>query len=467
MHRPLLCTVRPLCTDRLLLAPMLCVHFCSALTHGWACSGPRPVHAQMPRTKILRTRLTLTSDGAEACDLDAPANTCAYDPEALRARFSTSPFEVAGRVLDIGVAAARIALAGDDGGATLRAELSALGPVFCKIGQTMATRPDIVGLATSRNLGQLQDAMAPEPDAKTAMATLRDSLGDKPVDSVLRGISPSPVAAASLAEVYRATAVGEDGQPVDVALKIQRPGLARKVGLDLFVIRGIIALLEGADIFDEGRVTIIDEVGSGIFDELDFRLEAAHIDRFKRIYARQLRRLGVEAPEVLDHLSSARVLVTAWVDGTPPRDLEPRRRQQFARTAVSCLTMQLMTEGFIHCDPHEGNWLVLPDDRIALLDFGLVAQMDRTHQESMAAGVLNVMAENYDALVPIFKVLNRAPALPDHPMRYPCPTPCVTCTCTCACTSPGDGCSRCQRDRPAPPWSDRAVRRRTTPLHVG
>ena len=164
------------------------------------------------------------ADAPDACDLDAPSRLCRYDPEAIDARFDEEPLEVARRIATIGLAAAKIKLA-DDGGATLRAELSNLGPVFCKVGQTLATRPDIIGLETSRNLGQLQDAMAPEPDAATAMATLQDALGATPIAEAFPEISATPVAAASLAEVYKARTA--DG--CAVAVKIQRPGLERKV----------------------------------------------------------------------------------------------------------------------------------------------------------------------------------------------------------------------------------------------
>ena len=78
---------------------------------------------------------------------------------------------------------------------------------------------------------------------------------------------------------------------------------------------------------------------------------------------------------------STRVLVTEWLDGVPPRELAAAERQSLAKVAVRCLAMQLMTDGFIHCDPHEGNLLALRDGRVALLDFGLMAQMRTDHQE--------------------------------------------------------------------------------------
>ena len=228
----------------------------------------------------------------DACELDNPAVLCAYNPADIDERFASRQAEVAGRLGNIGLAALRIKLA-DDGGATLRSELSKLGPVFCKVGQTMATRPDIVGLETSRNLGKLQDAMAPEPDPATAMATLSAALGGD-VSSKLLNISATPVAAASLAEVYRANL--PDGTPV--AVKIQRPGLENKVALDMYVMRRALALVQelfeiGGDI--EQVVAVLDEVGEGIFNELDFSVEAQHIRRFRALYAERLQQLGVAA----------------------------------------------------------------------------------------------------------------------------------------------------------------------------
>ena len=96
------------------------------------------------------------------------------------------------------------------------------------------------------------------------------------------------------------------------------------------------------------------QVGSGIFDELDFTVEAGNIQRFQRLYGKACKKLGVLVPEVLTGLTSTRVLVTQWIDGVPPRDLASEDRARLASVAVRCLAMQLMTDGFIHCDPHEG-----------------------------------------------------------------------------------------------------------------
>ena len=255
----------------------------------------------------------------EACDLDEPSTLCAYDPQDIDARFADEPLAVVGRIADVLAAFARVKLADDGGPCGLS---SAPGSRLLQGGSDSATRPDIIGLETSRNLGQLQDAMAPESSAPRRDGNLAESLGGD-YSSRLVDISPEPVAAASLAEVYRATTA--DGTPV--AVKIQRPGLERKVALDLHVMRRLLALAQAQ--FKIGGnvdvvVAVLDEVGAGLFAELDFETEAAHIDRFRALYGRRLTQLGVVVPTVRRDLTSTRVLVTEWLDGVPPRELPPR-----------------------------------------------------------------------------------------------------------------------------------------------
>ena len=288
------------------------------------------------------TSHVIEGNADDACDLDKPDVLCEYDPAEIDARFEGEPLAVFSRLADIALSFAKVKLA-EDGGATLRAELSRLGPVFCKVGQTLATRPDIIGLETSRNLGQLQDAIAPESSgAATAMSTLAEALGGE-YASKLKDVSPEPVAAASLAEVYKATQVATGRE---VAVKIQRPGLERKVALDLHVMRRLLALAQkqfkiGGNV--EVVVAVLDEVGAGLFAELNFQTEAAHITRFDALYGKRNAKLGLIVPEVLPELTSTRVLVTEWINGVPPRDLPPAQRQELAKTAVRSLAMQLMT----------------------------------------------------------------------------------------------------------------------------
>ena len=184
-----------------------------------------------------------------------------------------------------------------------------------------------------------------------------------------------------------------------------------QVGLDFFVLRKLLAfatkrsgtILEGTEV--DLVQAVLDEVGTGIFDELDFTKEAAAINRFRTVYAKDLAEMGMVVPEVVPSVSGQRVLVTEWLDGQAPRDLDPAKRCSLAQRAVKCLAMQLMTDGYLHCDPHEGNLLYLNETHTGLIDFGLMATMRSDHQEAMASGILNIMAGNYEALVPIFKAM--------------------------------------------------------------
>ena len=118
--------------------------------HGYVIPAPQRRSATRLRTRAsIRLGAATTATVVDECDVEDETCVSRYDPVALDARFADSPLEVVGRVAQVLGAVVKVRLAGDDGGATLRSELASLGPVFCKVGQTMATRPDIVGAAVS------------------------------------------------------------------------------------------------------------------------------------------------------------------------------------------------------------------------------------------------------------------------------------------------------------------------------
>lgn len=145
---------------------------------------------------------------------------------------------------------------------------------------------------------------------------------------------------------------------------------------------------------------VLDEVGEGIFAELDFTLEAKHIERFEALYSAKCP--DVVVPKVVWPRTRPRVLTMTWLQGRKPRDLNATEKLTLVRAAAPCLALQLMDAGFLHCDPHEGNMMLLDDGRLGLIDFGLVSQMTQVHQESMASAILNLLAGDYKALVPCF-----------------------------------------------------------------
>jgi aarF domain-containing kinase len=168
----------------------------------------------------------------------------------------------------------------------LCALLARLGPTFVKLGQTLSTREDLVGRDIARTLSNLQMAAPPFDDA-LAMAVIRDQLAGDP-NTLYRDLSSSPVAAASLGQVYRGAvdvASGGNGaaagelEPWDVAVKVQRPDLLGSIALDIYVLRLALGLVRRLAGINSDIRNIADEVGRGLFAELDYRVEASQARR--------------------------------------------------------------------------------------------------------------------------------------------------------------------------------------------
>ncbi|CAK9054627.1 Uncharacterized protein sll0005, partial [Durusdinium trenchii] len=299
-------------------------------------------------------------------------------------------------------------------GERVREEVACLGTVFVKLAQTMATRSDLVSQELGKELGVLQDSMGRFPD-DIALKTIQEAFGfNGPVaasrnlelahpgtdQALFAALTPEPVAAASLAQVYRGKLL--DGR--EVAVKVQRPGLAEQVGLDFYVLRQILAMVNallGVTRSSEIAQSVLAEVADGLFAELDFTMEAQHIEKFRDLYGHSCP--DVVVPEVIWSRTKVKVLTTSWLQGRKPRELTAKEKLRLVNLAAPCLSLQLMDAGFVHCDPHEGNMMLLDDGRLGLIDFGLVAQMTDIHQESMASAILSLLAEDYRALVPCFR----------------------------------------------------------------
>lgn len=355
-----------------------------------------------------------------------------YDGNAIDAYFSGQPLKAAGRLAEVTqrLLSARAAwedetLPATERGQRVRGQLSQLGPVFAKIAQTLATRPDIVSRDLAKELGLLQDAMTTFDD-EVAFATIREEFGvhqslvaatltdgqpgiigqdhaamhGSAEEPLFAELATTPVAAASLAQVYQ----GRMPDGTLVAVKVQRPGLLETVAMDFYVLRLLLAGVNkvvGITRSSAIVVAVLDEVGEGLFAEIDFTQEARNIELFRKYYSSKCP--NVVVPDVVWGRTTRRVLTTTWLQGRKPRELDAAEKLSLVRLAAPCLSLQLMDNGFVHCDPHEGNMMLLDDGRLGLIDFGLVAQMTTIHQESMASAILNLVTGDYAALVPCFK----------------------------------------------------------------
>jgi predicted unusual protein kinase regulating ubiquinone biosynthesis (AarF/ABC1/UbiB family) len=253
----------------------------------------------------------------------------------------------------------------------LRDRLIGLGPAFVKVGQAVSTRPDLLPLVYLEVLATLQDRLPSFPN-EIAFSFIEEELGWKP-ETLFSQFDPEPFAAASLGQVYHA--ITHEGD--EVAIKVQRPDLVQVISLDLALLRRLAALVERFPRLSRGQpwVSLVDEFGTKLFEELDYVHEAYLTDRFR---ANVQGLPHIYAPRVYWEYSSRRVLTTEYITGikvTEKEQLEaahvdiPALLSQGVRANLK----QLFEDGLFHADPHPGNLLVRPEDgTLVFIDFGMM-----------------------------------------------------------------------------------------------
>jgi ubiquinone biosynthesis protein len=274
--------------------------------------------------------------------------------------------------------------------------LNELGPTFVKLGQILSTRADLLPAEFIDELSTLQDNVDPIP-LEQVHAQIRDSLG-KEVQELFAHIDPTPLAAASIAQVHRAVTLAGD----EVVVKVQRPEISDRIDSDLTVLRSLARLLE-AVIEETGVYTptgIVDEFDKAIHEELDFINEASNIRAF---LANHEDRPYMKIPRVYDELSSRKVLTLEFIRGVKinPAKLSDEERQAIARNIVEASFRQLFDDGLFHGDPHPGNVLLMEGNRLALLDFGVVGRLTKPMQETLVMLCLAVALKDSDSVARI------------------------------------------------------------------
>ena len=279
-------------------------------------------------------------------------------------------------------------------GQRLAQALEHLGPSAIKVGQFLATRPDILGADVARGLETLQDRLPPFPDSE-ARRTVEAELG-RPLDRLFVEFGP-PVAAASITQVHQANTA--DAPPRRVAVKILRPGIEARFAQDFraFALAAVMAERVSAE---ARRLRLVDLVGTlahSVALELDLRMEGAAAAEL----ADNMRdNLQFRVPALDWTRTAARVLTTEWVEGTPLRDPEALRAAGHDpnATAVSLLRAfltQALRDGFFHADLHPGNLFVDKDGRICAVDFGIMGRLDLAMRRFMAETLGGFLARDY------------------------------------------------------------------------
>ena len=277
----------------------------------------------------------------------------------------------------------------------LRKVLTKLGPAYIKIGQALSTRPDLVPPAYMEELVKLQDQIPPFPN-EIAFRLIKEDLGQTP-DNIYADISPNPVAAASLGQVYK----GRLKTGEDVAIKVQRPGLTAQITRDIYLLRQLAQwACDNLSVVRSDLVSIMDEFGTRIFEEMDYTHEGENAQRFESLYGYIP---DIIVPKIYTELTARRVLTMEWINGTKltePAILESKglKATEIVEIGVQCSLRQLLEHGFFHADPHPGNLLVTDDGKLAYLDFGMMCDVESYQRYGLIEAIVHMVNRDFDGL---------------------------------------------------------------------
>ncbi|OQY04580.1 MAG: hypothetical protein B6I25_06745 [Planctomycetales bacterium 4572_13] len=284
-----------------------------------------------------------------------------------------------------------------------------LGPTFIKLGQMLSTRPDLIGHEYISELEKLQDSVAPEKFEHIRNA-VKQQLGAFPED-IFETFDSAPLAAASIAQVHRART--KEGH--EVVVKIRRPGIVKTIHTDMEMIQDIAALVK----LRLGRQSTIDpvrmvsEFTQAVAKEVDFANERRNQQRFINNFADDS---TVHVPEVYEPYSSEGILTMEFIDGIKPSNIDQLKTAGLDPTTIASrgadfVLKQVFEDGFFHTDPHPGNFLILPDNVLAPLDFGQVGRLTRQDRMLLQYIVLSIVDGDAGKII---QGLERAEMLADE-----------------------------------------------------
>ncbi|XP_066349649.1 uncharacterized aarF domain-containing protein kinase At1g71810, chloroplastic-like isoform X2 [Miscanthus floridulus] len=335
----------------------------------------------------------------------------AYDLPGIAAVYRRRPLLVLRRSLQIGTSFGqwfalryldRVNERADDmfelRAAQLRRILLELGPAFVKIAQAVSSRPDVVPPAYLDELSLLQDRIAPFSN-DVAFNIIEKELG-LPLNMIFSKITPEPVAAASLGQVYQAR-LRSNGKVV--AVKVQRPGVQAAISLDIYILRFLASLARKAAKLNTDLPAVLDEWASSLFREMDYREEARNGLKFRELFGKFR---DVSVPEMYLEQTRRRVLIMEWIEG---EKLSEVRDQYLVEIGVYCSLSQLLEYGFYHADPHPGNLLRTVDGKLAYLDFGMMGEFRQDLRDGFIEACLHLVNRDFDALAKDFVTLGLLP----------------------------------------------------------
>ncbi|MBO3457586.1 AarF/ABC1/UbiB kinase family protein [Aetokthonos hydrillicola CCALA 1050] len=355
----------------------------------------------LPATKEVQQQEILVTKKAES-------ETIKYEPLEIAEHYQKRPLQVLRRVFTVLVPTfafvfgvwwdrKRGIVVKDDHrrAVMLRELLTTLGPAYIKIGQALSTRPDLVPPVYLEELTQLQDKLPAFPN-EIAYQFIEEELGASPQE-IYAELSPQPIAAASLGQVYK----GKLKTGEEVAVKVQRPDLRESITIDLYILRKLAGWAQKTIKRVRSDLKgILDELGTRIFEEMDYIHEGENAERFAQLYGHMK---DVYVPKIYWEYTNRRVLTMEWINGLKLtqtqeiRDLGINARY-LIEVGVQCSLRQLLENGFFHADPHPGNLLATLDGKLAYLDFGMMSEIQPPQRYGLIEAIVHVVNRDFDAL---------------------------------------------------------------------
>ncbi len=287
----------------------------------------------------------------------------------------------------------------------LRIAFEKLGPTYIKFGQLLSVRPDLVPKEYIKEFAKLQDQIPPF-DYEDAKQIVESELG-QPIHHIFKYFSKAPLSAASIAQVH--LAVLKNGKKVVV--KIQRPNIKETIEHDMHVLLYFARLIEKY-IEDSRKYNpheLVGEFQRWIHKELDFFIEARNAEK---IYQNFKNSKSVKIPKIYWEYSTRRILTLEYLDGVKLREFKDSgaAKKQILHTLVDATLKQIVEDGFFHADPHPGNIIILKDNKVGLIDFGIVGNIDGDMKEQIASLLISITQKDIDGIMNVILDMNLSDA---------------------------------------------------------
>ena len=299
--------------------------------------------------------------------------------------------------------------ANKDEGERLSSSLESMGTTFIKLGQFLATRPDIIGEELSKRLENLQDRLPPFSSYE-AKEIIKKDLGEETFNTILN--LSEPIAAASIAQVHKAQ-INDEGTIKDVAIKILRPNIKKIFNEEIDAIM-LFAFLVESFVKKTKRLKLVEVVFllKEITNlEMDLRFEAAAANE----YAENTKNdAGFRVPQIYWNFTSENVMTLDWIDGVSIRETEELKRRnidtkKIAEDIIQHFLRHAVRDGFFHADMHQGNIFIDNNGEIAPIDFGIMGRLDRLSKRFLAEILYGFIQRDYKKEVEVHLVAGLVP----------------------------------------------------------